>query len=318
MSYELDNLNEWMWSYRAARVLHVLSGLKVFTHLEHKPMTAEALAQACGAPSELLEKLLTAGTAMGLLEKDGSLYRNSPLSREYLVEGKPLYQGHMIGHAANVWDVWTDLPGKVGLRLSQKEDLDAHRNFICGMHNITTAIRGNLFLDVIDLSGRRSLLDIGGGPGTYSILACQHYPQLKATVFDLPETIAIAQNVIAQHGMADRIATRKGSWDTDDFGSGYDAALLSNVLHGPTSRAPMKLAKAFSALEPGGLLAVQEFLLSDDKTGPLIPALFNVMVGAYSQAELAAEIERAGFVEVRLVARDDAVGSAWLTATKPA
>ena len=101
-----------------------------------------------------------------------------------------------------------------------------------------------------------------------------------------------------------------------DFGRGFDVVLLSNVMHGSTSAAPMKLAKARAALEPGGLLAVQEFLLENDKSGPLIPALFNVMVGAYSQAELTHEIEKAGFADVRLVGREDAVGASWLTAIR--
>ncbi|HDS85264.1 MAG TPA: methyltransferase domain-containing protein [Phycisphaerales bacterium] len=318
MNDGMERLNEWMWGYRATRVLHVLAGLKVFARLEQEPMTAAALASAFDVEAGLLEKLLIAGTAMGLLKKDGSTYLNTPLSSEYLVEGKPLYQGHIIAHAANVWEVWTELPAKVGLQTAERQNTDSHQHFILGMHNITMAGRGSLFLEAIDLSGCKSLLDVGGGPGTYSILACRHYPDLKATVFDLPETIAIAQTVIAQHGLSERIAVRRGSWDKDEFGKGYDAALLSNVLHGPTSQAGMKLQKTFSALRPGGLLAVQEFLLTDDKTGPLIPALFNVMVGAYSQAELTAEIERAGFTDVRLAARNDAVGGAWLTAAKPA
>ena len=104
------------------------------------------------------------------------------------------------------------------------------------MHDITMGGRGELFLAAVDLTGRRSLVDVGGGPGTYSILSCQRYPQLRATVFDVPKTIAITREVITQHGMAERIGVREGSWETDDFGRGYDVALLSNVLHGPLTR----------------------------------------------------------------------------------
>ena len=317
MQNKLEQLNELMWGYRAARTLHVLVGLKVFTHLREGIKTTDQLAADCRVDLALLEKLLIAGAAMGLLSKDGSAWRNTALSDDYLVEGKPLYQGNIINHAARVWDVWSDLPAKAGLvKHSDDNAPAAHRNFILGMHNITLAGRGDLFLEAVDLSGRKNLLDIGGGPGTYSILACQHYPALRSTVFDLPETVAIACEVIAAHGLSDRIAVRPGSWETDAFGSGFDAALLSNVLHGPASQAAMKLKKAFSALHPGGLLAVQEFLMTDDKTGPLLPALFNVMVGAYSRAELTAEIDAAGFKEIRLVGKNDAIGSAWLTAIR--
>ena len=318
MQNGLEKLNELTWSYRAARTLHVLTGLKVFTLLGREPQTADALAASCDVQRDLLEKLLIAGVAMELLKKEGDKYCNTPFSAEFLVEGKPMYQGNIIAHASIVWDVWSELPQTVGL--TQPEDTEtpqAHENFILGMHNITMAGRGRIFLDAIDLSGKASLLDVGGGPGTYSILACRRYPELRCTVFDLPETIAVAGRTIAEHNLTDRIAVRQGSWDSDDFGQGFDAALMSNILHGPDSQAAMKLGKAFAALQPGGMLIVQEFLLTDDKTGPLVPALFNIMVGAYSRPELIIEIERAGFTDVRLVAHCGTIGSAWLTAVKP-
>ena len=314
----LATLNELMWGYRASRALHVLCGLKVFTRLAGGAMSCAALAAACGADAEMLDKLLIAGAAMGLLDKDGAAYCNSALSATYLTEGKPLYQGNIIAHSARVWDVWGELPKAAGIGALLKGDPAVeHRDFILGMHNITMAGRGALFLEAVDLSGRRSLVDIGGGPGTYSILACQRYPGLRATVFDLPATVAIAREVIGQHGLTARIGVQEGSWETDEFGRGYDAALLSNVLHGAGSQAEMKLRKAYAALEPGGLLAVQEFVLNDAKTGPLVPALFHVMVGAYSRAELAGEIAKAGFGDVQVAGQDNAVGSLWLTARRP-
>ena len=80
----------------------------------------------------------------------------------------------------------------------------------------------------------------------------------------------------------------------------------------------MKLRKAYNSLVGGGLLAVQEFLLNDEKTGPLIPALFNVMVGAYSAAELLALIENAGFGNPKVVKTCEQIGCSWITASKPA
>ena len=185
------------------------------------------------------------------------------------------------------------------------------------MHNITLAGRGKLFLDHINLSGRKLLFDVGGGPGTYSILACRKYPDLRAVVFDLPETLALTREVLAREGMADRITVREGSWETHDFGSANDVVLMSNILHGPSSMAPMMLQKAFASLVAGGMLVVQEFLMNDNKTGPLVPALFNVMVGAFSQSELFEHIRSAGFAKAQMVASSENLGSSWITAEKP-
>jgi len=308
-------LNDLTWAYRASRTLQAACLLKIFTRLADEPADAEELAERCNVQADMLEKLLIACCAIDLLTKEQSIYRNTELADMYLVEGRPMYQGNIILHALNVWDVWTQLPSRLmddpaGAVGSQQE------NFILGMHNLAMAGRGELFLKAADLSGRKHLLDLGGGPGTYSVLACRHWPGLRTTLLDLPETIAIARPLIEKANLLDRITLREGSWDDDDYGSGFDAVLMSNILHGPASGAPAKLTKAYNAMDPGGLLIVQEFVLNDTRTGPTVPALFNIMVGAYSRPELFAAVQEAGFGDVRMTVRDESIGSAWLTATK--
>jgi hypothetical protein len=318
MEKGLQYLNDLTWGYRASRILQTAVGLELFTRLSGRCCSGEAIAGLCSADLKLLEKVLVACCAMGLLEKQGAGYANSALSEQYLVEGKPLYQGNIIAHSASVWEYWDSLPGQLAANAAASQDpARSHRDFILGMENITMGGRGKLFIDHIDLTGRAHLLDVGGGPGTYSVLACEKYPGLSATVFDLPETIAITRQIIAAKGMESRISVREGSWETDSFGGGYDVVLLSNVLHGADSSAAMKLKKALDCLDSGGLLAIQEFLLNKDKTGPLIPALFNVMVGAYARTELFSVIEEAGFTSPQLILQDDAIGCSWVTAEKP-
>lgn len=319
MDSDLKYLNDLTWGYRASRVLQTAVGLDVFTHLSDAAKNCAQLSELCGAREDMMKKLLIACTAMGFVRRDADAFRNTELAEKYLVRSKPLYQGDIIQHAAGwVWDFWDSLPEKMLKEPPAKSENEkqSHSNFILGMHNITMAGRGELFLKSIDLTGRKLLLDVGGGPGTYSILACNKYPDLRAVVFDLPETIDVARQVITDEDMAKRVSVRPGSWDDDDFGEAFDAVLISNVLHGPASKTKMKLAKAYKAMDAGGLLMVQEFLLDDDKTGPLVPALFNVMVGAYSQTELTALIEQTGFEDTKLVANDHSVGCGWLTAVK--
>lgn len=317
MEKGLSYLNELTWGYRASRVLQVAVHLKLFTHLASKAQTCQELAKDCSAKEDILEKMLIACCAMGLLDKENDHYKNTELSGQYLVEGQPLYQGNIIAHAANVWDYWNQLPNEVLLKKTEENPSRDHRNFILGMHNITMSGRGHLFLDHVDLSGRKKLFDVGGGPGTYSILACRKYPELKATVFDLPETIAITREVLQKEKMTDRISVRQGSWETDDFGQGNDIVLLSNILHGANSMAALKLQKAYQSLISDGMIVVQEFVLNDDKTGPVIPALFNMMVGAYSQSELLKVVTETGFVNYRKVVESTEIGCAWFIAEKP-
>ena len=318
MNDHLAKLNRLNWGYRASRVLHVANELDIFTILGDGEKTVGELGRACGALPDMMEKLLIVCAAMGLVEKRGDSYRNTELASNCLVRGRPQYQGDIIAHSAAVWGFWHRLPEAMkggGRRPELTPEL--HRTFILAMHNTAMAGRVQMFLDNVDLTGRRRLFDVGGGPGTYSIMACKRYAELEATIFDIPETIAIAKEMITAEGVQERVKAREGSWDTDDFGRDNDVVLLSDVMHGPPSDTPMKLKKARDSMVSGGLLVIQEFLLNDEKTGPLVCALFNMMVGAWSRAELLSLAAKAGFAGPKIVACDEELGSSWLVARKP-
>ena len=318
MNDKVTMLYDLSWGYRAARVLHVANEIDIFTTLSDKEMTLKEISQSCQTKPDMTEKLLIACTAMDLLEKRGPQYRNTELSKTYLVRGRELYQGDIIAHSGTVCNFWNSLEDEVRITARpEKEPEDQHRNFIMGMHNITAAGRSDVFINNIDLAGRRKLFDVGGGPGTYSIAACRRYPQLQAVVFDLPETIAITKEVIVREGMQDRVSIQEGDWETDAFGEGNDVVLLSNVLHGSGSKAEIKLKKVYDSMVDGGLLVIQDFLLNDEKTGPLIPALFNVMVGTYSRCELLSIIKEAGFEHAKVIVSSQEISFTWITAEKP-
>ena len=314
MQMNFEMLNQIISGYRPARVLHVAGSLDIFTILADQPMTAEALATVCKAKPDVLDKILIACAAMGLLEKSGGRYRTTPFANTYLVRGSKLYQGHIIAHSASLWDSWGGL--EFAVRNTPKPPEDVHRSFIMGMYDISMAGRTKALAGSVDLTGRKKLLDVGGGPGTYSIELCRRFPGLNASVFDLPETVAIAREVIEAEGMSDRVSVIAGDWDTDGFGEGNDVVLMSNILHGPGSRAEMKLQKAFESMAGGGLLIIQDFVLNDEKTGPLVPALFNIMLGAYSRPELFGLIENAGFARPRVVTMIEEAGSMVIEAEK--
>lgn len=317
MENDIEFLNDLGWGYRAARILHIANRLDIFTLLWQKQMSVEQIYQQCHSEPVMTEKLLIACTALGLLEKHADKYKNTELSQKYLVRDKQLYQGDIIAHSATVWNFWDKLTDAIYTGATIKAfEPDEHRDFILAMHNIAVVGRTQMFIDNVDLSGRKKLFDVGGGPGTYSIQACRRYPELRAVIFDLPETIAIAEEIIGKEKMQDRISLQEGNWDTDDFGEGNDVVLLSDVMHGPGSGAEMKLKKAYDSMVDGGLVVIQEFLLNDEKTGPLVSALFNVMVGAYSKTELISVIESAGFTNAELVVSSEELGSNWVTAKK--
>jgi ubiquinone/menaquinone biosynthesis C-methylase UbiE len=262
-------------------------------------LTAEELSKTCKSDPEMTQRLVTACCALGLLQKKGKKYENSKVASKYLVRDSPTYQGHWIDHARDdLWKYWgKELEEEIGGR--HKGEKNWNRRFIMAMHEMALGGEAQELADNLDLAGRKKLFDVGGGSGNYSIFLCKANPMLRAIVFDLPEAIEIAREVIKSSGMEGKVKVQAGSWDKVDFGSENDVVLLSNVLHGEGSKAEMKLKKAYDSLKSGGLLIIRDFVLNDSKTGPLGPALFNLMLGAYSIGEITDLVEEAGFEEIR-------------------
>jgi len=306
-------LEDTFWGFRASRVLQVANEIGVFDRLTSGARTADQIAHACGTHATMTEKLLICCCGMGLLRRDGELFANTQIATTYLVKDAPLYQGHIIGHAMSVWGFWNRLEAVIygGSRdadagaVPAKPDDKSHVDFIHGMHDISITGAAQMVALNVDLAGRARLLDVGGGPGTYSIAFCQRNPALSCVVFDRAETLAITRQVVARYGLSARVQTEEGDWNQESYGFAYDAVLLSNVLHGPTSGALDKLRKARAAMNPGGMVIVHDFMLNAEKSGPLQAALFNMMVGTYSVPEMIGVVGEAGFGDVRLVATGD-------------
>jgi ubiquinone/menaquinone biosynthesis C-methylase UbiE len=316
---------ELSWVYRASRQIGVAHGTGIFERLAAGRATAAVIARDRKLNAAMVEKLLSPLAAMGLVcRAGGEAWRLTPKAAATLVSDEPFYQGNTLAHSANVWSFWSDLESAVRGKRGRWRYLEgeggspirSHRDFILAMHNMAMAGRAAELAARVNVRGRRRLMDIGGGPGSYAMALCERNPRLMATVFDLPETVKIAREVIARLGMSGRVAAVVGDWDKDDFGEGNDVVVLSNIMHGAGDKAEMKLAKAHKSLVPGGLLIVQDFLMNAEKTGPLIPALFNVMVGAFSLPEMTQRIAAAGFAKLRVRPMPENVGTTVITAEK--
>jgi len=316
--------------WQPARVLMAANHLDFFTALGEEALAAEEVASRCGTHLRSTQMLLNACVALGILEKEGPRYRNSAEARESLVRGKPTYMGDAIGHQEDLWQPWGKLHEAVRTnqrvveRYSLVEEPKVHRNFILAMHNRAMRV-APLLAEALDLSGRRQLFDAGGGPGTYSMFLVKRYPGLRAIVFDLPQTIEIAREVIAEFGVADLVTTRAGNYFKDDFGQGNDVVLLSAILHSmDPERSEGLLQKAYDSLVAGGLVMVHEGLISDEGTSPLQAVLFslNMLVNtgegqSYSAAEIIGLMEAVGFVKPRVIPLPETVRTSLVISLKP-
>jgi hypothetical protein len=154
---------------------------------------------------------------------------------------------------------------------------------------------------------------------------CRRYPNLRATVFDLPPVCEIASTKVVAAGSQDRIAVSPGDFLADpELPAGYDVMLLSMIMHHWTPEQDLAiLRKCFAALPPGGRIVISELLVNDDKTGPPAAALMslNMLVEAAGRNYTAAEYERwlhaTGFVDVQMVSFEAPGANGAVLARKP-
>lgn len=303
-------------AYRSSMVLFAASELDVFSQLAGAPRTAADVAAGCGTQDEATRLLLDACVADGLLTRENGRYSNSEVADAFLVKGRPAYIGHGMKYAEDLYPAWGQLAELVRTAkptMAPEEilggDPEKTRAFIYAMHERARGI-GAVLPHGVDLSGRKRLLDVGGGPGTYSISLVKSAPGLRSTILDLAPVLEISKEIVAANGCADRIDTRPGNYLTTDFGTGYDAVLLSGMMHREKPEScQLLLRKAFAALDPGGLVIVSDVFFDDEeRTQPPFATFFalSMMLTAdhgttHSKLHMARWMEAAGFggIEVR-------------------
>jgi len=299
-------------SYWEPCTLHAGVKLDVFTIIGNARLSNKDVAQKLSADKRGVEMLLNALAAMNLLNKNDAGYSNTPLSASFLVKDSPQYIGHIISHHHHLVDSWAQLEAAIlsgkPVRTMVSHDDEKRESFLMGMFNIAMNL-APVIVPLVNLADRHHLLDLGGGPGTYAIQFCLNNPKLKATVYDLPTTRTFAENTIAQFNLTDRIDFKDIDYLEENIERQYDVAWLSHILHGEGPEDCRKIInKTVSALKPGGMILIHEFILENTMDGPLFPALFalNMLLGttagqSYSEKQLMDMLSEAGVGELRRI-----------------
>ncbi len=316
-------------SYWQACTLHAAVELDLFSVIEDDALTGEQIAAKLATDERATTMLLNALVAMSLLEKQGGVYANTSFAKEYLIKNASEYLGHIICLHHYLVDSWSKLDQAVKtgqpLRSSDFYDDEVRQEaYLMGMLNNAMTIAPRI-LDALDLSGRRRLLDLGGGPGAYVIQFCMRYPELKATVCDLATARQFAEETISRYGLSDRIEFVELDYLSQQVPGTFDAAWLSFILHAEGPQVcGMIIKKALTALEPGGLIAIHEFFLDNTMDGPLRPTLFslNMLLGtaagqSYSRAQISAMLSESGVEQIRGLSFREPIDSAVLVGQKP-
>jgi len=300
-------------AFCASQILFASSDLGIFAFLAGSPdSTLAEVMDACDLNARAGRLLLDACVAVGLLTKQAGRYRNGEAAERFLVPGSRTDLSAAIRYNRDVYQAWGKLPqfARSGKPVERPEahlgdDPDRTREFVLAMHSRALGM-GRAVVSRLKLEGRRKLLDVGGGGGTYSALIARRFPDISCTVIDLPGVLAVAGELLAEQGVSGRVKTLPGDLHSTQLPKGHDAAILFGVLHQESPDVISDLLRrTFEALDPGGIVYVMDMMTDATHASPKFSALFAVNMAltthhgwVFSDEELRTWLTVAGFRDV--------------------
>lgn len=263
--------------FMAAKHLFAASELGLFEALADTPANVDVLAARTGLTRRAARISADAMVALGLLERGGDLYRNSPVAAQFLAGATPADLRPLL----RFWDqisypTWETLAEALGSGPPREvfELDDTQQQIVSAGIEAVLAGPARALPEVVDLSDRRRLLDVGGGTGSWSLAIARRYPQLRATVFDLPVVSDMARARIAEDGLADRIAVVAGDAMAGDLPPDHDLFLVANLVHYWSPEDNHALLRRIRDVAPAGArLLLADFWTNPTHTEPVHAAL---------------------------------------------
>jgi SAM-dependent methyltransferase len=300
-------------AYRLPRVLLAALELDLFTVVGDRTWSLAALAKKLNVSERGLGILCRNLAAAGVLHKKGSVYRNSKLGATALNANHRAYRGSYLHLIRSHWTDWIRLAESIQSGLPLDHDVpdgpDYRRQFTWAMHHrtveIAPAIAGHLHL-----GHAHTLLDLGGGPGTYALAFLAKNPRLRATVCDRAAALEVAKEIASTHKARGRLSYVLLDFSKEPIPGTYDVVWYSNVLHIYSPKENQAIFRRVrAALKPGGRFIIQDAFLHDREglypteasLFALSMLLFTEQGDTYTVSETAKWLKQAGFVRIKPV-----------------
>lgn len=313
-------------AFAAARTIMAGTSLGVFAALDERPDDAAGLAARLGLTPAGADVLLTALASLGYVEPRGGAYAIAPFARRSLLPGPRSVESWTGSFSYDMWDVFAQLEdvlrGGAAQGIHGKAPDDPYwERYMRGLAQLAR-LGAPVVARLLALRDPRTVLDLAGGHGAYSIALCRRHARLTATVLELEGAAVHGRHLVAEEGMADRVRFEAGDAFTADLGRDRDAAMANNLLHHLDGDACVTLLRrAHAALRRGGTMAVLEFERPapgerGEPVGALTGLLFHVASGArtWTARDLAGFLAEAGFTGVRARWHPELPGSVLLLA----
>jgi predicted O-methyltransferase YrrM len=278
---ELKKLLNLMTAYQQSRVLFTIVELGIPKMLSGEGLTAGQVAKQKKIDPMAMERLLSAAAAIGLLKRSGNLFSNREATENFLVEGKEFYLGGQIRRQqTRSFPAWENLTEKLqswryGTEAQTVPETDDQGAEAMTEQHQLALFHGFALAKAFDFSGFRHLLDLGGGTGAASIALCQTFPDLKATIFELPGNARIARRFVKRNKLEKQISVVSGNFKEDPLPEGFDVALLANFMSVADAGENQKLLDSIHQKLPrGGACLLSGWIIDNSHLAPLVSVLF--------------------------------------------
>jgi len=310
-----ERLIQLAWGFAPPLIVGAAVQHRVFDLLEQEPKTAEQVAFESSASLRGIRAIMNALIGLRLLTKDDAgRYSLTPESAGFLVRGKPQFLGALLGDTRRLRE-WLDIndivrAGKPAAAVNlEQHGSEYFKSFVETLFGTNYPAAQSLAegLGIAKIEKPVRVLDLAAGSGVWGIALAQKSPRVTVTAVDWPAVLEVTRKVAERCGLLDRFRFVAGDLLSADFGAGHNIATLGHILHTEgATRSQALLKKTFAALAPGGTVAIADFLVNEDRTGPPMSLIFavNMLVhteegDTFSFSEISGWLRDVGFENAR-------------------
>ena len=291
--------------------------LGLFSFLNQGPKSFIEITKNLGIKERPTEAILSTCLNLDFIKQNNSQYELTEVSKIYLVNSSPFFFGAaydlIINNFMNYKDIKKALLTDKPIAYGEENIFEAHekqdelaKNFTRAMHSASMA-PALYWPEIVDLSGCKKFLDVGGGSGAHTIGALLKWNHLFGIVLEIEPVCEVCEELFIEYKLKERAKTHIGDFWNCQYPES-DVHFYSQIFHDwPKDKCEYLSKKSFSSLPKGGKIIIHEILMDDDKSGPFMAAAASVaMVGwtegkQYSGNELESILIDAGFSSIEIM-----------------
>jgi len=301
-----------MW---LAQAISVAAKFGVADLLGSGPKGPDELARATGTHRPSLYRVLRALASVGVFREDeDGRFCLTPLAEPLRSDAPASLRSFaiMLGEEWH-WRAWGDLPNSVQTGQSAFEHLYGITNFEYWTRNPEAAAifdqamtsrsaeENQAVISADDFSTIETLVDVGGGHGSFLVSILQAASAMRGILFDRPHVVAGATQQIQSAGLQGRCEVMAGNF-FDSVPKGADAYILKKVIHDwGDERVLAILRNCHRAMPERGLLLLVEPVIpsgNESSFAKLLDLLMRVWTPGgkeRTEAEHSTLLSEAGF-----------------------